>query len=159
VNGEDYSMPERHEPSIATNHTTMIPDALEDRLEINALRSRAEKAERERDDARTLLDTSDGGRFAESQRQLGAALRDNAALRVATGSPTDEPSPSGTTYARLNWWKGRCDELHEENAALRAELENLLNCDYSESRAAARAALGKLPENRGAAHRIEEATP
>lgn len=35
-----------------------------------------------------------------------------AKLRKEHGAPTDEPNPNGSTHARLNWWKDRCDELH-----------------------------------------------
>lgn len=42
------------------------------------------------------------------ERHVTAALN-------AHGSRTDEPNPNGTTYARLNWWKDRSDEIAEAN--------------------------------------------
>lgn len=49
-----------------------------------------------------------------------AALSARApAMATELGSPTDEPNAAnGSAYARLNWWKLRCDELHEQIAAL-----------------------------------------
>jgi hypothetical protein len=40
-----------------------------------------------------------------------------ARLTTEHGHATDEPDPTGTTHARLNWWKQRCDEARERHAA------------------------------------------
>jgi hypothetical protein len=40
-----------------------------------------------------------------------------ARLTTEHGRATDEPNPTGTTHARLNWWKQTCDESRERHAA------------------------------------------
>ena len=48
---------------------------------------------------------------------------ENDMLLKAMGHNTDAPEPNGTVFATRNWWKYLCDDLHEENAKLKAEVE------------------------------------
>ena len=47
-------------------------------------------------------------------------------MTTTHGNPTDIPDPNGSTHARLNWWKDRNDELHDENEKLRNAIEYCL---------------------------------
>ena len=104
MNGEDYSLPERHEPSTATNHTTMIPDALEDWHELNKLRAQLDQI---------LTDENYVGGVAYWVARHDAVLLREAQLRAQLATQEQAIQERGLALARAE----------QDNAALRSRAE------------------------------------